>query len=63
MKKEIRDKIIDWLVMIVKSPRGKVIWIVTLVLFFLALAAIGITLTKLIWTSDLPDWVKIMLLK
>lgn len=63
MKKETRDKISDWLVMIVESPRRKVIWIVTSVLLLLALAAIGIILTKLIWTSDLPDWVKIMLLR
>lgn len=63
MKKEIRDKIGDWLVMIVESPRRKVIWIATSVLLLLAIAAFGITLTKLIWTSDLPDWAKIMLLR
>ena len=63
MKKKIIDKICDWLVMIIESPIRNVIWIVTLILFFLALAAFGITLTKLIWTSDLPDWAKIMLLR
>ena len=63
MKKQIRDKIIDRLVMIVESPRRRVIWIVTLVLLLLAFAAFGITLTRWIWESDLPDWVKIMLLR